>query len=205
MTIETDSVPAAAAINSVVADFVSMPDLDRERDEERRPPSIVSDSASLRAVAEQRPDPRAAPIVREYLDRDGKKVPQNESITLARASRDYSSALAAERLVAESETSKTLAARVDALRTEVLAHDPGAGEFYGFELPEVKADQAESAGDATEGVTLSSADSTDERPAAELAPEVEKALQHPQIRQAIEEQLGEVEKARQEYLGGLAA
>ena len=203
MTIETDSESIPGASGSVAADFVSMPDLDAD-DKDRGEP-IGSDSTSLRAAAEQRTDLPIEPTVRQYLDRDGNKVPQNESITLARATRDYSGALAAERLIAESVTSKTLAARIDALRADALAHDSGAAEFYGFELSEATAGQTEHEGVETGEVVSGIADPVSNRPAEELAPEVEKALQHPQIRQAIEEQLGEVERARQEYLGGLSA
>lgn len=199
MTIDTGSETAASAQDSVIADFVPMPDLDEEKEPSE---PIGSDSASLRSAAEQRSDPPTEPTIREYRDRDGKKVPQNESITLARAARDYAGALATEKLIAESVTSKTLAERVDALRAEALAHDPDAAEFYGFELPEPHAGEAESEPSEIESAA-SNAESN--RLSAELAPEVEKALKHPQIRQAIEEQLGEVEKTRQEYLAGLAA
>jgi hypothetical protein len=40
---------------------------------------------------------------------------------------------------------------------------------------------------------------------SKLDPELEKALQHPQVLRAIEEQIGEVEKTRQSYRDGLLA
>jgi hypothetical protein len=203
MTIDIE--PTAATSESPAADFVAMPDLEGNSDENDRKAPIGSDSASLREAAERRSGPQDQPIVREYRDQDGKPVPQNEAITLARASRDYSGALAADRLVAESETSKDLAARVDALRAQALAHDPEAAEFYGFELPEGKPDKAESEDAKSEGSIGETAEPDDSRTAAGLTPEVEIALRDPQVRQAFEEQLGEVEKARQEYLGGLSA
>lgn len=200
-TDDSEPLPAASAAGT---DFVPMPDLDKDREEQASEPSIAGNNASLRAVAEERSDPRNEATVREYLDRDGRRAPSNESITLARASRDYSAALAAERLIADSETSRTLAARVDALRAEALTHDEGAAEFYGFKLPETKIDPAESEGPATER-DAHGVDESKHEWAKKLAPEVDEALQHPQIRQAIEEQLGEVERARQEFVGGLAA
>ena len=193
MTIETDS---GSAANARDADFVAMPDPEEKEHSE----PLGGDSASLRAIAEQRSDAPIDATVREYLDRDGRKAPANEAISLARAARDYSGALATEKLVVESETAKTLAGRVDALRAEALAHDPGAAEFYGFELPEDAAGEAE-----PEGAERVGADSRSDGAAEGLAPEVEKALQHPQIRQALEEQIAEVERARQEYLAGLSA
>src|SRR5262249_3014347 len=47
-------------------------------------------------------------------------------------------------------------------------------------------------------------DSTDPS-SLKLDPELEKALQHPQVLHAIEERIGEVEKARQGYRDGLLA
>lgn len=184
-----------AAFELMKAGYKAMPDPD---DQQQEVP-VGSDSAALREAAERRAAPHQEAVVRQYLDGEGKSAPQNESVTLARASRDYSDALAAERLISESQTSDALAARVDALRAEALAHDSDAAEFYGFELSEASAGQGEEAPEPA----ASHADG--ERSANRLAPEVEEALQHPQIRQAIEEQLGEVEKARQEYLGGLSA
>ncbi|MBA7464867.1 hypothetical protein ES703_06664 [subsurface metagenome] len=191
----TPDCETGAAFDLANAGYRPMPDPDKKEEQA----SLGGDSISLRAAAEQRSDAPTEPTIREYQDRDGKRVPANEAITLARASRDYSDAQAAERLISESQTSDALAARVDALRAEALAHDPDAAEFYGFELSDDNAGQDEEAPETA----ASRADG--ERSAKQLAPEVEKALQHPQIRQAIEEQLGEVEKARQEYLGGLSA
>lgn len=202
MTIETVSDTTSGMRGSGSADFVQMPDLEANEKEPSEP--IGSDSASLRTAAEQRSGPPAEPTVREYLDGDGRKASPKESITLARAGRDYAGALAAEKVIAESASSKELAARIDALRAEALAEDPGAAEFYGFELP--KSGRAELEPSGTEGSSVSAAaeSETGQSPSM-LAPEVEKALRHPQVRQAIEEQLGEVERARQEYLGGLTA
>ena len=185
-----------AAFDLAKAGYKPMPEQD-ERDEQE---PIGSDSASLRDAAERRADPPPEPIVREYRDRDGKVASQTEAITLARASRDYAGARAIERLVAEGKTSEALAARVDALRADALSHDPEAAEFYGFELPEADQNIVEPLGD-TEGAGKARG----REPETVLAPELEKALRHPQVVQAIEEQLGHVEKARQDYLGGLSA
>lgn len=202
-----EAAETGAAFDLAKAGYKPMPDQD-ERDEQD---PIGSDSASLHEAAGRRSGPAVEATVREYRDADGKRVAQNEAITLARASRDYSGALAAERLIAESETSKALAARVDALRAEALARDRGAAEFYGFELPEGSSDDAiaEPEGGTTglgeEGGTTGLGEAGGREPETRLAPELQQALQHPQVVQAIEEQLGKVEKARQEYLGGLSA
>jgi hypothetical protein len=195
MTTETDSSLTGAVYDLANAGYVPMPD---PQEKEGRD-TIGSDNASLRGAAAQCAEPPDEAIVRGYTGPDGKPVAANEAVTLARASRDYADATAAERIVAEAENSKVLAERVDALRAEALANDPEAAELYGFELPRTQAD--ETAPDEMRAEESAGADTT----TSSLDPELEKALQHPQVRQAIEEQFGEVEKVRQTYLDGLAA
>jgi hypothetical protein len=200
MTTETDSALTGAAYELANAGYVPMPDPQEEEDRE----TISSGNASLREAAEQRAEAPDDAIVRGYTGPDGKPAAANEAVTLARASRDYASATAVEKLIAEAETSKALAKRVDALRTEALANDPDAAELYGFELPRTPADEPH--GDQEAGKREGEPWGADADPAtSSLDPELEKALQHPQVRHAIEEQLGEAEKVRQTYLDGLAA
>lgn len=80
--------------------------------------------------------PRDDLIVRKYVGHDGKSAAENEAVTLERAGRDYADARAGENLAAADESSKELAERIDALRAEEVAQDPGAADFYGFEIPE---------------------------------------------------------------------
>jgi hypothetical protein len=201
MTTEPDLALTGAAFELANAGYTPMPDT-AEKDKEE---AIGSDSASLREAAERRSGPRDELIVREYVDQSGKPVAANEAVTLERASRDYANAAAADKLAIENETSKALAARVDAMRAEALARDPGAAEFYGFELPEAPADKAESERTESEQTEAEPAEAAGDHATAELDPELEKALQHPQVRQAIEERISEAEKTRQDYLNGLAA
>jgi hypothetical protein len=167
-----------------------------ERDE------IGSDSSALRQAAEQISAPPEPAIVRAYVDGNGKPAPQIEAVTLDRAARDYAGVRAAEKLVADSETAKALAQRVDALRAEALADDPEAAEYYGFEPPETTSEAEKRKDDATPRRQVGH---DQEQPRAGLDPELEKALQHPLVVQAIEQKVGEAEKARQEYRDGLAA
>lgn len=201
MTIDEEFEPVDNTIDAHSSDFVAMPDCDKESDRD----VIGGDAASLREAAERRSDPQIKTTVREYADAGGKSAPPNESISLGRASRDYSEALAAEKLAAESETSKVLAARVDALRAEALNRDSGAAEFYGFELPETMVDQSKLDGNKSDSAAAGSEETNTPSAETGLAPEIEKALQHPQVRQAIEERIGEAESARQDYLVGLSA
>ena len=186
-----------AAFELANAGYTAMPDPEKREEKEE----IGSDSNALREAAEKISAPRAEVTVRQYQDQDGKPVTANEAVTLSRASRDYASATAAERLVVENASAKELAASVDALRAEVASDDTEAAEFYGFEPPE----------DATDRIRHIESKEVERNPnepdygdAAKLDPELEKALQHPQVRLAIEEQLGEVHKARQGYIEGLA-
>lgn len=199
MTAESDLAVTGAAYELANAGYVPMPD-PQEKDERE---AIGGDSVSLREAAAQRGQIQDDLVVRTYTGPSGEPIVQNEAVTLSRASRDYANATAMERLIAEAETSEALAEQVDALRREALAGNPDAAELHGFELPQIKVD-----GDGS-----ADAEKPDKEPlgndadpaSSTLEPELENALQHPQVRRAIEEQLGEVEKARQTYLDGLAA
>lgn len=199
MTGESDAAVTGAAYELANAGYVPMPD-PQEKDERE---AIGCDSASLREAAAQRGQIQDDLVVRTYTGPRGEPIVRNEAVTLSRASRDYANATAMERLIAEAETSEGLAEQVDELRREALAGNPNAAEFYGFELPQVKVDEAVN----TEAGKLDKEPlDTDANPASStLDPELENALQHPQVRSAIEEQLGEVEKVRQTYVDGLAA
>jgi hypothetical protein len=201
MTTESDSALTGAAYDLANAGYLPMPDPREEKDRE----TIGSGTASLREAAAQRAETPGEPIVRGYTGPDGEPAPANEAVTLARASRDYADATALEKLVTEAETSKALAERVDAIRAEALANDPDAARLYGFELPQAQADEPvpgdEEAGEDRNDLSGAEGD----RATSSLDPELERALQHPQVRHAIEEQFGEVEKVRQTYLEGLAA
>jgi len=177
-----------------------MPNQGREHEEE----TIGSDSASLREAAERRAPPLDEIAVRKYTDANGELVGADEAITLDRAVRDYASATALDRFVVEDESSKTLAARVDALRAEALANDPDAAEFYGFEPP--VADAGKSAGaDSAEADNAERAPETPgDRRSGRLDADLG-ALQHPQVVQAIEEKIAEAEQVRQSYVDGLVA
>jgi hypothetical protein len=193
MTVQTDAEPTGAAFDLVTAGYAEMPDPDREVERQ----SIDSDSATLRDVADGRSDSRPEVVVRQYTDAEGKPAAATEAVTLARAARDYASATAADRQAAESESSEALAARIDALRAEVAANDPDAPEFYGFEQPE----DGDGRDEGMEGPA--SAVKVEGKHSAELEPDLEQFLQHPQVRLALEEKIGEVERARRSYAEGL--
>jgi hypothetical protein len=198
---ESDAGLTGAAFELANAGYRPMSDPERENEDD----AIGSDAASLREAAEQRMRATHDVTVRGYTDHDGEPVAPTEAVTLQRAARDYATATSAERLLAETQTNEALAARIDALRAEALARDPGAAEIFGFELPEAKADKAEPGRSKSETATGTPNDAGSASAIEGLDPELAKALQHPQVAQAIEERLGETEKVRQNYLNGLAA
>ena len=191
MADELDSNLTGAAYDLASAGYREMPEVAEKSEED-----IGSDATSLREAAEKISAQPDEVVVRKYSDHEGKPAAANEAVTLSRASRDYAGILAAEKLAAESESSEQLAARVDALRAEALARDPDAAELYGLELQE--AENSETSGVEGDG-------RWDELATLGLDPELEKALSHPQVRHAIDEQVAEVEKVRQGYLDGIAA
>jgi hypothetical protein len=199
MTSETDPALTGAAFELANGGYTPMPDLN-EKDEAEE---IGSDNASLREAAERRSGSRNDLVVRKYLDQSGEPVAANEAITLERAARDYASVTSADKFAVENESSRALAARVDALRAEALAEDPDAAEFYGLEPPQAKIDSIDTT--ESEKPAKNPADAGSDHAADRLDPEIEKAINHPQVRQAIEELIGEAEETRQSYLNGLAA
>lgn len=199
MAHEPDPALTGAAYELANAGFTPMPDPEERAEAE----AIGSDSASLRIAAEQRSRPPGEIAARAYVDASGKPAAAGEAITLDRGFRDYAGA--AEKLVLEGETSKRLATRVDALRAAALAKDPDAAEFYGFDPPEAKAEEDEPDKSGSQEAGDEPAKATGDRVTDGLDPEIERAIQHPQVRQAIEEKIGEAEKTRQSYLDGLAA
>jgi hypothetical protein len=201
MTTEPDPALTGAAFELASAGYTPMPDQEKKHDGE----AIGSDSTSLREAAERLAGPSDDIVVRKYLDQRGEPAAPNEAITLERAGRDYASATAGDKFVVENESSKALAARVDAVRAEAWANDPDAARFLGFEAPPARTEKTELAKADSEKAADNPADPGVDGAANGLDPEIEKVLNHPQVRQAIEERIGEAEKTRQGDVNGLAA
>jgi len=189
MTTEIDPALTGAAFDLASGGYTPMADTEKQREQE----AIGSDGASLREAADKRIVDDRPIMVREYVDADGKTAAPNEAVTLTRAARDHARVKAAERRASEDEHAEAFARQVDRARVAVQANDPSAAEFYGYERPDGPASQPING--AAEG----------ENAADRLAPELEKALQHPQVLRAIEEKISEAEKARQSYREGLEA
>jgi len=193
------AVLTGAAFDLAAAGYAPMPDPEKTPDREE----IGSDNASLRQAADQRPAPRGEVIVREYTDARGKRAATNEAVTLERASRDYARAVAADKAL-ESEVSVAKSAHVDAPHAEAVANDSDGDGSHDREPSDDKANATTVEEAEQKGTTRSRGESPDAN-SARLDPELAKALEHPQVRLAIEEKLGEVEKSRQGYVDGLTA
>jgi len=201
MADEQNSALTGAAFELVSAGFRPMPDEKKEDGAE----TIGSDSESLREAAGRRAPPLDEIAVRKYTGADGEPAGADEAITLDRAVRDYARATALDRSAVENESGKALAARVDALRAAALANDPDAAEFYGFEPPVVEAGKSAAADSAEADNAERSPETAGDRWDTRLDPDLERALQHPQVVHAIEEKIAEAEQVRQSYVDGLVA
>ncbi len=181
MSDESEHLVTGAAFELENAGYRPMPDPEERPERE----ALGGDVASLRDAAEQRTDPRSPVMVREYVDEAGNLVDRGESVTLERAARDHARVRAAE--VGEASRGTPDSDSSDHLGS------PANGEPDGFEPASGEAESTAETG------------STQHDASSRLAPELERALQHPQVLQAIEEKIGEAEQARQSYREGLAS
>jgi hypothetical protein len=185
MSDESEAVLTGASFELQSAGYRPMPD------PEERPvrDAIDADAASLRGAAERRADVASPVMVREYVDEAGNAVDRDEAVTLERAARDHARARAEE---------------ARDVSVEISAPDPSAREAAGAfgdesREPDEELGQQDGRSDAVAETNEM------KHEAGRLASELEKALQHPQVVQAIEEKIGEAEKARQSYREGLAS
>jgi hypothetical protein len=134
--------------------------------------------------------------------KDGEALPENETVTPERAARDLTAFHNANVKDASHSVSTEFAAAVDAMRKDAVKDNPKAAEHFGIEVPE----DGEKVPAKEKAVRPEAEPSPDAmRANADLDPEVERALKHPQVRQAIEQQLGEAEQVRTSYSAALEA
>ncbi|MCC8961718.1 hypothetical protein H8A95_05130 [Bradyrhizobium sp. Pear76] len=194
--------------------FIPRPDAvqaDGNPDEDR-PWEHSSDEESLRALAQKTwgdPKPDILNIV--LLDAEGNRAPENLAQTVEQAASDLR---AVETEIAEANEAAELAkiaAEVDRARSERINGNPDIATYYGLDLGEVQAN-AEKAKAEAKPTDAKAADAEakpveadgkpeagDTEPSVDgLDPEVAKALKHPQVRQAIEAEIGRADATRQE-------
>jgi hypothetical protein len=183
------------------AGFSEMPDRPEEQ-----PKTYGGDDASLRDAADDlvsaRIEQEPQTVERFYQRPDGERIDLKETVTAERAARDLSAYRADVSRYIEGTEVSALADVIDSARAEVLKNRPQDAETYGFDPKEVEANAAKLEAPKADEV---SADASPAEPVVEgLDPEVQKALKLPQVRQAIEEELGRADTTRQQYAGALS-
>ncbi|MCP1969906.1 MULTISPECIES: hypothetical protein [Bradyrhizobium] len=163
-----------------------------------QPEEYGSDDASLWELAESLTPTSDEPVKLVATDDAGNPVPENESVTVDQAADDYANYSDANRAALEAKDDADIAAAVDAARAEALKNDPNAAQIYGFELP--KTDEAKIEKPATDAAEPAGRASV---PDGELDPQLEAALNNPQVRAALEAEVAEIGKAKEAYAHGI--
>lgn len=176
MSNEPEAFLTGAAFELENAGYRPMPDHEQQPERE----ALDGDAASLREAAERRTEPRSPVMLREYVDEDGNAVDPGEAVTLERAARDHAQMRRAERDEAKAEIGRPDATEE---RSGALSDSTDRGEVDIVTEP----------------------GQTEKQDSDGLAPELERALRHPQVLQAIEDKIGEAEAARRSYDEGLAS
>jgi hypothetical protein len=145
-----------------------------------------SDYSGLSKAAGELADSRQPSrlVRREYLDGEGARADGREAVTLHRAADDLNKARADEAAAIGSAKVQDIAAEIDEPSEHTDLGD--ASVLY----------DADAAASDAPGEYDAAADEPEE---VELDPIVQEALKHPQVRQAIEEQIGRADAARETY------
>ncbi|MET4526531.1 hypothetical protein [Bradyrhizobium sp. JR18.2] len=158
------------------------------------PPADDSPEAVYDEYKRKRGDADGSPVVRELTYADtGEKVEPNLAITPEQAHDALTQSISFERAGRELLGIEQTREQIDKARAERINGDPTLAEHYGVEL---EADQAPAKETVAEEPYVEPAD-------GQLHPEVEKALKHPQVRQAIAEEFTKAEQVTQAYSTGL--
>jgi hypothetical protein len=129
------------------------------------------------------------------------KPPLNEARTAEQAARELSSMRADVSKYVDGINLLGVGEEVDKLRAEALKNNPSAAKDLGLSDEDVAAAK-KADGESKEAEpkqTKVRPDPIDGEPVQGLDPEVEKALKHPQVRAAIQEELGKAEQSQQQY------
>jgi hypothetical protein len=177
------------------AGFKPMADSPQPEAEEFKSPRDAADELSASRST--------APVVEVGYHKmaDGERVDGAEAVTIERAARDLTAYRGDVQRYVEGADFSAVAEIIDTARAEVLKGRPQDADAYGLDAKEVEANAAKAK--LTEAKPAESADAAPEPAVDGLDPEVAKALQHPQVRQAIEEELGKAEATKQNYAQAL--
>ncbi|MEY9419483.1 hypothetical protein ABIF69_005925 [Bradyrhizobium japonicum] len=158
------------------------------------PPAADSAEAVYEEYKRKRGDADGQLVIRELTYADtGEKVEPNLAITPEQAHDALTQSISFERAGRELLGIEQTRDQIDRARAERINGDPKLAEHYGVEL---EADKAPATEAAAEEPYVEPAD-------GQLHPEVEKALKHPQVRQAIAEEFTKAEQVTKAYSDGL--
>ncbi|MBR1029846.1 MULTISPECIES: hypothetical protein [Bradyrhizobium] len=158
------------------------------------PPAADSAEAVYEEYKRKRGDTDGQIVTRELTYADtGEKVEPNLAITPEQAHDALTQSISFERAGRELLGIEQTRDQIDRARAEKINGDPKLAEHYGVELGADKAPAPEA---AAEEPYVEPAD-------GQLHPEVEKALKHPQVRQAIAEEFTKAEQVTKAYSDGL--
>jgi hypothetical protein len=181
----TDEPLTGASHDLAQAGFVQMPDAPTEK---------AAEFATAREAAASRAVTVAPTVPVVYQNPDGERIDPTEVVTAERAARDLTAYRSAQSDHAAKSISADLAFEVDVARA-VHANVESAAAAAKMGITAA----ADAGIDAPESVAVMVADAE----ASGLEPSLEKALQHPQVRQAVEEELGKAAQVQQAYATGL--
>jgi hypothetical protein len=164
------------------------------------PESELEGDAAVRAAAEGLASRRQAEAnisVTEIMAADPDR-PANEAQSVEQAGAELANARVQLSRFAEGIDLSRLADTVDAARAEAVAGDKDVAKHYGLDLqeaekPESKVEEVAAKDEQVDPATAAAIDAVEG-----LDETTKRALKIPQVRAAIEQQLGEVESARQQ-------
>ncbi|QOG17914.1 hypothetical protein [Bradyrhizobium sp. SEMIA] len=156
----------------------------------------INDDEQIRKLASKKFGSEAELTRIELVAADGSEAPDNLSQTVEQAADDLAHVHRTGAEEIEQAHLDRLAKEVDKARAERIKGDPKTAEHYGLDANEVEAN-AKAAKDVA---TISEEPSPSVETTVDgLDPEVAKALKLPQVRQAIEQELAQVDEAKQTY------
>ena len=173
--------------------------------EERPEPESDIRAEAQRLAASRVPEDPIVPL--EYQrNATGEKSPDNETVTLERAADDLKAYHGAQDVERARSVSSDFASEIDKMRADIIKANPAVVEDLGLSAEDVaaaaKADAIEAKADARPSVEQT----TDPDPYADipgLEAETKEALKKPQVRQFLETNAAETDRAVQAYSSGL--
>jgi hypothetical protein len=176
-------------------------------------PTYFSDDNSIRAAAAEMQAKRGVeteePEAIQWFARDtGEPLDPNISTSKEQAADALSAYRVARDTAAQDAQDRDLKAAIDNPRIELEVTDPSAAAQYGFKNEITRAVDEFARDMGVDPVaTQPTMEAAPEQPARDatpgLDPEVERALQHPQIRAAVEQELAQAAQAQQQYAAAI--